>query len=393
MAQWSSAPEGEGIVAEGPDADGPDAAGKADATHGGPPRSPAVARNRACAFLLRSRGADGWWRDFDVNGPSSTWLTAYVGAALAGCGVPRGEEAAREAWGLLAGPEAVARGWGYGPGAPPDADTTAWVLRLAEAVGGDKEPAAARGYAFLTRHVRPDGGVATYSRQDAGHFFDRHPVPGGWDGWYSSHICVTAAAAGLRALPERERLLRHLAARQRPDGSWQSYWWTDPEYATAFAYEAFDGAGRAAEAARAWMAGRIGPDGAVRTATAGAGSAFATALAARTLRHATDGPTPAPGDASGRVLHRLLHTQRPSGDWPGSAWVRLPPPSMADPDAPYDWRYEGRGARVVGTMTQDRAGLFTTATALLALSGITAPDTPLSSPPTAGDPVTRRIRP
>ncbi|MFE7122190.1 hypothetical protein ACFU99_42860, partial [Streptomyces sp. NPDC057654] len=278
-----------------------------------PRPAPQEARDRAAAFLVRGRQPDGWWRDFDVNGPSSSWLTAYVAAALAGCGAPGARRAAEDAWALLAADRAR-RGWGYGPTAPPDADTTTWVLRLAEAVGAADEPAAEDGYAFLTAHIRPDGGVATYAHESAGEFFDRHPVPGGWDGWYAGHTCVTAAAAGLRGLARRAEVRGCLRERQRPDGSWQSYWWTEHEYATALAAGALGAEAAESAAARAWAAARCGPDGAVRTAAAPDGSAFATALAALTLdggaEPLVDGGEPAP------PVRWLLRAQSPSGGWP-----------------------------------------------------------------------------
>ena len=69
-------------------------------------------------------------------------------------------------------------------------------------------------------------------------FFTRVARNISFEGWCGSHSCVTAAAACLPLFKERAKGLEYLRQMQHPDGSWEAYWWSDPEYPTAFALEA-----------------------------------------------------------------------------------------------------------------------------------------------------------
>src|SRR5262249_10849069 len=158
-------------------------------------------------------------------------------------------------------------GWGYHALLPPDADTTTWVLRLAEELGA---PARARLRAardFVERLTRPDGGVATYRGADAPQLEEFLRMPGPYDGWCGVHTCVTAAAAVLGHDPEQ---IEFLVRAQRGDGSWTGHWWDDDEYTTARAVEALARRGEhnaAVTRAVEWASARAG----------GSTSAFATA--------------------------------------------------------------------------------------------------------------------
>lgn len=329
----------------------------------------------ATAFLLAGRDGDGWWRDFNVAGPSDAWVTAYVGWTLAAVDDERAHQAAREAWYLLRARRRWGGGWGYHARVPGDADTTAWALRLADQVGDARRLAARRARRFLAGHVRPDGGVATYSLP--GPIARFTGLAHRFSGWCSSHECVTAAAAAVERFPARPRLLRFLRERQREDGSWSGYWWHDPAYATALAVEALCRVGdrddrRRVEAAAAWAVMQVGGDGAVSTPLDPSGSPFATAGVVRILATAAgrEERLSEPG-AIVRSLARasdwLLRAQGPQGGWRPSARLRIPPPDLADPDAFRRWGRDGTGEASIGTVVLDPQGLFTTATVLAAL--------------------------
>lgn len=326
------------------------------------------ARERAAEFVLGARDEAGWWRDFTAAGPSDQWVTAYVAWALAGYEPAR--TAATQAWRLLADAQ-VGGGWSYHPRVPPDADSTSWALRLAEALGVPDEPAAAAGYDTLRRHLGPEGGLSTYSMEVAGPVFLRYPFIESWAGWMMTHACVTAAGAALRRWPEHERLIGYLRDQQQDDGGWPDYWWVDREYGTALAVEALAAAGGHLEAIRragVWAAGRVGADGAVRTELHSEGSAFATALAARALACLPeDGPASAAA-AHGRALDWLAGVQRPDGSWAPSARLRIVPPGVTDPGQHAPWGLDGVGRESVGTIVVDWRAVFTTATALPAFT-------------------------
>lgn len=329
------------------------------------------AADRAVSFLLDARCGAGWWRDFEVQGPSNLWVTGYVGAALARTSHPAAREAAARAWDLLADAQPEGR-WSYHRGQPPDSDSVTWALRLAQELGLSRQPPAQRGYQILRLHVRPDDGLATYAMAVAGPVFEQVSFVQSWTGWLMSHPCVTAAAAALDDLGERPRLLSYLCRQQSADGGWPAYWWSDREYTAALACEALAVAGQAPDrvaAAARWAAGRVGPDGAVRTAIDPDGSPFATALAARALAWARR--TGLPRDAVAarqRALTWLVRCQQDDGRWHRTARLRVVPPGVTDPDRYPGWGMDGRGRRSIGTIVVDMEGVFTTATVLDALA-------------------------
>jgi hypothetical protein len=319
----------------------------------------------AIEFLLEARNEDGWWRDFSglaggrtlgpdrewitTIGASDEWITAYTGEVLAGTPDGDAHRAARDAWSLLTERRQLDGGWGWNRKLPVDADSTAFGLRLAEAIGMEGSERARAAREVLEGHLLPDGGIPVY-RAEA--------LPEGSNsGWCRTpHPCVTAGAAAL----EDERPRDFLRRTQGEDGSWRAYWWEDEEYTTAFASEALDrfdrlGDRRHVGAGIRWAAGRIGPNGAVYSAAHGGDSAFATALCVRILALAEDlSPV---REALGRALTWLLEHQRTHGGWSPSARMRNPRPHVSDP-------YEPEAPFLA---CLDEAGVCTTATVLNAL--------------------------
>ncbi|GIF10095.1 terpene cyclase/mutase family protein [Actinoplanes teichomyceticus] len=327
----------------------------------------ASAVRRGVDFLLDRREADGRWVDYDLLGPSDDWITAYVAGVLVQLPHEAAGRAGRAAMDLLVPEQHDNGGWNYSEVAPEDADSTGWVLRLAELLGRSGEPWARPGWEFLARHVHDDGLVSTYVPDLAKAAFDRYPVVPSWDGWCGGHVCVTAAVAGLAGLPRREHVVNGLLRAQRPTGEWPAYWWIDPELSTALAVESLatvPGTEPARAAAARWAAGRIGADGAVTTHLHPEGSPFATALALRAVAQGEPGF----GDAQIRAAAGwLTRHQRPDGSWTPSARLRMVLPWETDPDSYEDWTFDGVGRACLGTIARDTFGLHTTATVLQAL--------------------------
>ncbi|MET4700188.1 hypothetical protein ABIE65_003227 [Constrictibacter sp. MBR-5] len=277
-------------------------------------RSLQQACDAAIRFLLDARTQTGWWLDYDgfAEGTSDEWVTAYVGHALAGTD-GAGRAAAGLAWALLSGRSRSRPGWGWNHAEPADADSTAWAVRLAQRLGQADTSAASAGTAFLHAHIDDTGGVTTYRRAQHGEWSGDRAVNAGW---FASHACVTAAAAGLTAL--RPRLRGYLETAQGDDGAWDGYWWADRAYATALAADALrEDAPEAARRAARWAAARLDAGSATRLAAHQ--DPFGTALALRTALPAVRRP-----DDLAAALNDLLAAQRVDGSWTGSAHLRIP---------------------------------------------------------------------
>ena len=304
----------------------------------------------ATRFLLAARQPDGWWVDMEILAHASDeYVSAYVAVRLAATGEPQAQEAVSQTWQLLLGRRDPQDGWGWNPGRPTDADSTAWGLRLAEHAGASNSPRAEAARRVLARHQLPGGGVACYR---PGLF-----IPRPFEGWAIPHACVTAGAAVLSDF--RDGALEYLRQAQLPDGGWKAYWWCQPELVAALAAEAFVLAGnpypQTLDRARSWAKGRLNARGAAATRERPGGSPFATAACLQTMLLA--GEKLKPESAPSLALAWLLRSQRADGSWSPSAQVRTPPHEAEDPDL-------DPKANVVAF---DLNRTFTTATVLMAL--------------------------
>jgi squalene cyclase len=323
---------------------------------------------RGVAFLASRQGDDGLWRDFFTPaGEASLWPTGFIGAALLEAGASGEAAMLRRAADALAASQDVAGGWGYNEDVPHDADSTACALLfLAQA------PCPAdirqRAVACLQSHQRPDsGGIATY----------REPGPirkfmgvGRWmrfGGWCQPHVEVTATAARALAALGTETTRSMLSAawqfvrgRQRPDGSWASYWWISPHYAT------LQGAALALAMGDEWCV-RLAGDWALRSRNANGAwnlpavsdAAFATALGLSILVTAR-----APVMPIARAAQQLAAMQDPDGGWPSVPIMRIPLPGVIDPGKKRV-RLLGRAS---GFEVADQHRTFTTAACISALA-------------------------
>ncbi|MET8545639.1 hypothetical protein ABZW03_34135, partial [Kitasatospora sp. NPDC004799] len=155
---------------------------------------------------------------------------------------------------------------------------------------------------------------------------------------------------------------RYVRRRQRADGSWDSYWWTSPHFATRQAVALALGVGDLAPVRRAaaWALRGQRHDG-TWGAPGAAASPFATALSLLVLTDA--------GLGDDRPIIRgteaLVRLQQADGTWPSHPVLRIPLP--ADRSTSGDGRW--RPIRFdTGITVPDQHRLFTSATCLAALA-------------------------
>lgn len=299
--------------------------------------------DRALAFLLRERTQDGLWRDFDFgNLASDEWVTGYIGAQLLELEHAAAHDAAAAAWSILRDRRAPEPGWGYHRKAPPDADSTAWVLILAQRLGRDDDPRVHANREFLARHLDARGAAVTYSAPLLAEIGRPLPATSAHGRWYGRHGEVTASAA----LAGLDAAVANLLATQAADGSWSAFWIGSGAYSTGLACEALRCRAPYADAAR-----HAAANWACAELKRSNGGAFNRAWLLRAAL--------ADADAGGNALladavDALARAQRRDGSWAGSCAMIVPVPG-ADPAT----------SRIVDAC--DVHGSFTTATVLVAL--------------------------
>lgn len=266
--------------------------------------------SRGLAFLAAQQDEAGFWEDWDLPvGASRMWTTAYVGWRLASSGYPL-----KSAVNWMEAAELDGGGWGYAESTGADADSTALGILFLTTMGRQAPESALR---RLLHFVRDDGGFGTYA-------FDQS-----FGAWTNSQVEVTATAAlALRAAGVEDETVRraenYVRSRSRPDGIWDSYWWTSPFYATEVCVRLLGDDGAALEQLRP-------------------ANAFEEALQAMTLK---------------KSAGKMAATQLADGSWQSAPVLRLTRRDVVEPWASND----------AGPCFPDPRRVFTTATVVAALS-------------------------
>jgi hypothetical protein len=331
----------------------------------------------AVRFLEGSIRPDGFWSDFlTLAGESVYWVTGYIGYALARGAPPHGEEETRRLL-LRVGERVLERqyedgGWGYGPGVPADADSTSWCLLFLSKLGMQSVESREKASRFLLRHQSPiDGGFRTYAVPSEVGRYMMLDASVSFQGWSSSQMCVTPVAG--RALAESgsslgvDKALEYVRRGQTADGYWEPYWWSERLYATVSCMEFLSARGVGGDAAllsraQGWISRGQLPSGAWSDSPTSDGVPFSTALALRGLMVA---PNPSLSESIRRGVEWLLTEQLADGSWNSHHILRIPHPSTMEPWKQPNWNRDGKA---INAVIKDHRRLYTTATALTALS-------------------------
>ncbi len=295
----------------------------------------AAAFSRGLGFVLAAQDAEGAWTDWALPpGPSPDWTTAHVGLRLSGLGLLHRAALAEtlgRATRWLLSRQAAGGGWGYNRAVEPDADSTAQALLFLAAAG---QSAPLEACVFLARHQQPDGGFATF-------------LPDALTGsWGLSHPEITPVALlALRAYPgglsegSLARGLAWLRRARRPDGLWNSFWWSTPLPAT--------------EVSLAFLAA-LGTPEPLPPALARWHPADSLEVALLLSITVAAGPSP----RLEQLARRLLADQLDDGSWKSAPALRI---TARDCELPWE-------AAVSGPLFADPQRLHGTVTALAALA-------------------------
>jgi squalene cyclase len=331
------------------------------------PPTVSSALERGIEFLKSRQGSDGLWRDFlTPAGEASSWPTAFIGTALHAAGL--GASALQRAAAALIALQDSAGGWGYNEKVPYDADSTACALLFLTHVDCPSDARKRAASCLLSHQLQDSGGFATFRKPDP---IRQFMGVGRWmrfDGWCQPLTEVTALAGRALARSGLGSDGTHLRAawqfvrtRQRPDGSWTSYWWPSPHYATLQAVELalWMGADQCAQLAGDWALQSQTTDGAWDM-PGEPHSAFATALCLSILVKVRANPT-----SILRAVRHLAGMQDVDGGWPSHPILRIPLPGRVDPDKRRPWPIRNRGA---GIVIRDQHRTFTSAACITALA-------------------------
>ena len=328
-----------------------------------------LAIEKAVTFLVNARTRDNLWSDFDLpTGESDGWVTGYVGTIMSGIGDSTAFQAAKEAW-MKHGAKHFFTGhggWSFNRWSPEDGDSTAWGIRFAINLGLKDKLRTEVAEKFLFHHITTDGGVTTFIlEKDLRNFLSARPDDD-ISGWMGTHTCVTAAAAMVPSL--NSRLAPWLQKHQLPDGSWDAYWWPDPEYSTSLAIEALTlnnpvGYSTAINKSVDYIIGKLNGKFYIGNGEFPNGSPFATALGLKIL--VLSGRYHELKEMISSITLWLIGHQRIDGSWEPSAMLRVPPAKVTDASGFQDWNCGE--ALDWGTTTVDQHSTFTTSTVVCAL--------------------------
>jgi len=320
-----------------------------------------TAIRKALQHLRYSRDAQGCWLDFMTSaGPSKLWATSFVGLHLAETkeGLSLAYDAFNASFHLPSS---------YNESVLQDGDSANFGMGLRRKVWGETTPGQLKEWLHF---MDADGGWVTY--RDADELRKRLSLTSQASvaDWLTPKLCVTAAAAYVLTLykelaPQHRASCSYLVQHQHPDGFWQSYWWTSPVYATAYAALALAPLPEhqdSLEKALEWLVTQQAEEGAwYDSSSAAQPNAFFTALAVKAL---LTNPTEKNTTAIKLSVNWLLSHQMSDGSWVTPPILRIPATDVHDPRTVKHWRNSSFGVNV---LVDDHNRTFTTSTVLNAL--------------------------
>jgi hypothetical protein len=309
----------------------------------------------ALEYVKINQNEDFSWSDFMTSaGAGKAWITGYIGMQLA--------EYFKEDLSVKNAVKAITQNpekfLSYNHSIFQDGDSTSFIIGLLSCYGIENSSLYHKWETFLTS----GGGWLTYNQEEPLRkrldLAEDIPVTA----WFHPQNCVTAAAAYILVAkndPKLKNTLDFLKKAVNKNGYWDSYWWTSPVYATAYAVLATLKRDTAlAGKGAAFLATSQHNDGNWINPFTDKPNAFYTALALKALlvydaKHYSS--------AIEKGINWLLKNQTTDGSWQTDRILQIPATNVPNPTTVRHWRSSSFG---VNCVTDDHNRVFSTATVL-----------------------------
>lgn len=318
-----------------------------------------VSIDRSTEYLIQNLGQDNLWSDFVTTaGTSKYWVSSYVSYHLLSAGINISN--LQKVLDTLAAEAAAAS---FNKQVPDDGDSMNFLVGVLNHLKPEMDNALVNRWICFQND---DGGWVTYRNEELLRSSLNISKDIALSGWTGAVPCVSAAAGViLKSLSGTEEQLaktRHyLANEQNPDGSWKSYWWTSPLYATSWAVRSLkDDAGylNVYQKGIDWILNTQCDTGAWHDTFLNEPNPFFTSMALAALLDCNE---PRCVEAINAGVEWLLSKQCSDGSWLSSKILAIPATDITDHTKVEKWRKSSFGVNV---LVDDDNRVFTTATAL-----------------------------
>lgn len=311
----------------------------------------------ALTYLKNNQNADGTWSDFMTSaGTGKAWITGYVGKNIAEA-FPNSEILQPTKQTLQKDIDSFLS---YNQSIFQDGDSTTFVLGLCGLLAIDTTKIQKKWYDY----TMPSGGWVTYLHEEPLRKRLELPEDISVAAWISPKACVSAAAATvLKEIDQSafNKTAAYLVKNVNSSGYWESYWWTSPVYATAYAIIALKDSSSyisICENACNWLSSQQQPNGSWLNPPTAKPNAFYTALALNALLNFDKITHQA---AIEKGVNWLQNNQTTDGSWQTDRILQIPATDVENPQSVKNWRNSSFG---VNCLTDDHNRVFTTSAAL-----------------------------
>ncbi|MEW7278369.1 prenyltransferase/squalene oxidase repeat-containing protein [Aquimarina sp. 2201CG1-2-11] len=311
-------------------------------------------------FIFNQQETLGNWFDYyNSAGLSDTWATSFILATLPKNYLLSRKKETQLAYEFIKKECDREKGWGYNSRWIPDADSTSFAML---ALLNTEQKIDATIIENWYSYQKQNGGFATYKDQTAVQLSINSPGAN-VDGWIQTHFCVSATAYYVMAKTQvstkdiklmniREYLLQTLQTDQE-----QTYWWTDTIYTYNFLIK---GAVLLGDTEvlntcsnyikKKYLIGELPKD--IRDNNFYQGLLLDAICSHSDLFEEYN-------SIAMQLMKKLLQNQKEDGSWQGTYSLRIPSPTVIDPDKEVlQWK---EGTIGTNTLFMDFQHLFTTA--------------------------------